>query len=292
MKTEVKKIDGTKRQINIEVSGEVVKNKFEDVFNRINKEAKVSGFRPGHVPRDILEKHYSSHAHEQVLKELVPDIYNQAIEKEGLDVVELPSISEVKLDRNSLFFRADVEVSPEIKLGNYKGVKVEYQKPSVSADEIKRSIDAIKEARKVEAVDDGIARCLGYPDVGELENAIQQQIFLQKDNAQRQKIESQIIQSLTKDLDFKAPSSMVKRQLEDLVKQAKVDLAIRGLPREKIQEQEQKLNEELQPEAKRQVEVYLVLSEVAKRENIPQDEHMPRKVMEFLLKEATWQVNQ
>ena len=108
MKAEVKKIDNTKREINIEVSGDIVKNKFEDVFKRIAKEAKVPGFRPGHAPRDILEKHFTSSAHEQVLKELVPDLYNEAIKKEELDVIELPEVTDVKLDGNSLSFKATV----------------------------------------------------------------------------------------------------------------------------------------------------------------------------------------
>ena len=60
MKTEVKKIDSTKREVSIEVSGEIVKNKFEDAFKKLGKEAKVPGFRVGNVPRDILEKNFSS----------------------------------------------------------------------------------------------------------------------------------------------------------------------------------------------------------------------------------------
>ena len=44
----------------------------------------------------------------------------------------------------------------------------------------------------------------------------------------------------------------------------------------------------MRPEAKRQVKVYLVLSEIAKKENIPLDDHMPHQVMEFLLREADW----
>ena len=47
MKTEVKKLDSTKCEINIAVSGELVKNKFEEVFAQIAKAAKVPGFRPG-----------------------------------------------------------------------------------------------------------------------------------------------------------------------------------------------------------------------------------------------------
>jgi len=76
--------------------------------------------------------------------------------------------------------------------------------------------------------------------------------------------------------------------LQDLVKQAKVDLALKGVAAEKIKEQEEALVSELEPEAKKQVRVYLVLAEIARRENIPLDDHMPRRVMELLLREADW----
>lgn len=289
MRTEVKKIDSTKREISIEVSGDIVKNKFEDVFKRVAKDAKVPGFRLGHAPRDILEKHYSSSAHDQVLKELVPDVYNEAIGKVGLDVIELPQIFDVKLDRSKLSFKATVEVSPEIAIKNYKGKNVNYKKITVTPDEIKRNIDSLKETRKVDTVDDSFARSLGYPNLSELEKALERQIFIQKENQQRQKIENEIVQDLTKDLDFKLPQSLVNRQLQDLVRHAKVDLALKGLPREKIDEQEETLSKELEPEAKKQVKVYLVLVEIAKRENIPLDDNMPRRVIELLLKEANWQ---
>jgi len=288
MKAEVKKLDSNKREISIEVSGDIVKNKFEDVFNQISKEAKIPGFRFGHAPRDILEKKYSSHAHELVIKELIPQLYNQAIDKEGLEVIELPNISEVKLDRATLSFKAQVEVSPEIPVKNYKGIKVTYKKIEVGPEAIKRNIDSLKEARKIDAIDDNFARCLGYPNLTELEKAMEKQIYIQEENLQRQKIEKEIIESITDGLDFKLPQSMVNRQLQDLVRQAKLDLALKGFTREKIEEQERTITGQLEPEARSQVKVYLVLTAIAKKENIPIDDHMPRKVMEFLLKEADW----
>lgn len=291
MKTELKKIDATKREISIEVSGDIVKNKFEDVFKRIAETAKVPGFRPGHVPHDILEKHYASTLHEEVLKELIPDIYHEAVGKEGLSVIELPQISEVKLDRTKLSFKATVSVSPEIAIKNYKGLKVNYKKVSVTPDEIKRNIDSLKEATKIDTLDDSFAKGLGYPDLSELEKAIERQIFIHKENQTRQKIESEIIENIIKDLDFKLPQSLVNRQLQEMVRQAKLDLALKGLPREKIEEEEKILFSELEPEAKRQVKIYLVLTEIAKKENIPLDDHMSRRVMEFLLREADWVEN-
>jgi len=288
MKIEHKKLDNGKREVNVEVSGDVVKNKFEEVFAKITKEAKVPGFRPGNAPRDIIEKQYSAYAQEQVLKELVPEVYNKAIESEKLDVIELPDISDVKLDRDALSFKATVELSPEINIKNYKGLKVDYKKIDVSADEIKRNVDSLKESRKIDSLDDKVARSLGYPDLAELDKAIQRQIYSQKENAQRQRIENDIIESITKDLDFKVPPSMIERQAQELLRQAKLDMALRGVPREKIEAQEKELTTHLEPEAKKQVKIYLVLADIAKRENITIDDHMPRKVIEFLLREAHW----
>ncbi len=290
MKTSVKKIDSNIREVSVELSGETVKSKFDEVFKRLSQEAKVPGFRPGHAPLDIIEKKYETVAHEQVLKELIPEIYNQAIKKEDLDVIELPEISEVKLDRNNISFKAKVEVSPEVDVKDYKGVKINYKNIAVTPEEVKRSIDSVKESRKLKDIDDNFARSLGYPNLAELEKVLDKQIFIQKENAQRQKIESEIVEKLTKTLEFKLPNSLVKRQMEEMLKSAKVDLALKGVPREQIEAHEEKMIKELEPEARNQVKIYLVLSAIAKKENIPQDEHMPRKVMEFLLKEANWNI--
>ena len=289
MKIAVKKIDDNKREIIVEVGGDIIKNKFEDVFQKITQEAKIPGFRPGHAPRDLVEKHYGVTVHEQVLKELVPDIYNQAVDKEGLDVIELPEITDVKLDRENLAFKATVEVSPEIDVKNYKGIKIEYKKITVAAEDIKRSIDSVKESRKLEKVDDSFAKTLGYPNMQELEKAMERQIFLHKENQERQRIENEIILSVSKDQNFKVPKLLVERQLQDMLRQAKVDLAMKGVPRDKIEEQEKTMVTELEPEAMNQVKIYLILSAIAKKENITLDDHMPRHVMEFLLKEADWQ---
>jgi FKBP-type peptidyl-prolyl cis-trans isomerase (trigger factor) len=288
MKTEVKKIDGTKRSISVEVAGDIVKNKFEEVFKKIGQEAKISGFRPGHAPRDLIEKNYSSTANELVLKDLIPDLYNKAIDKEALDVIDMPNISGVKLDGNNLSFMAEVEVRPEINLNKYKGVKINYKKIEVSPDDIKRHIDSLKEARKIDNIDDIFAKSLGYPSLPELEKSIEAQLFIQKQNQARKTIEEKLITDILKDLDFKAPQVLVNRQLEELKRQVKLDLVLKGVPKEKIEEQEDILSKDLSEEAKKQIKVYLVLSEIAKKENIPQDDHVSQKVIEFLFREADW----
>ncbi len=290
MKAEVKKLDSATREIAVEVSGDAVKNKFEEVFKKITQEAKIKGFRPGHAPRDLIEKEYSHVAHEQVLRELIPEVYQQVLDEEKIEAVDYPQISDVKLERSSLSFKARVEVNPEINIKNYRGVKLSYSKSVVSADELKRNLDSLKESRKIDVLDDAFAQGLGYPALEELKSVMERQIAVNKDNAQRHDIEHQLIDSLTKGLDVKLPQSLVAKQLEDMLRQTKVDLALKGVPKEKIVEQEAALRKEIEPQARKQVLVYLVLASIARAENIPVDDHMTHKVMEFLYKNAQWEI--
>ena len=289
MKVDVKKIDQNKRELSIEVNDDIITKKFEEVYERIAKDAKIPGFRPGKAPRDILEKHYNSIAHEEVLKGLIPQVYDQAVDSQKLDVVDLPQISEVKLDKSTLSFKARVEIKPEIKIKDYKGIKINYQNIEVKPEQIKARLDSIKESRKIENIDDALAKSLGYCAVPDLEKALEAQIYLQEENEQRTKIEQEVIKHITAESDFNLPVSLVERQLKDMISHAKVELALRGVSEEEIRKQEDKLNTQLKPEAVQRVKIYLILEAIAKKENIALDDHMPSKVMEFLFREADWQ---
>jgi trigger factor len=201
----------------------------------------------------------------------------------------MPQITDVKLDRSNLSFKAVVEVTPEIALKDYKKQKINYKLITVTADEIKKHIDSIKESRKADALDDKFSRSLGYPNMAEFEKAVERQISITKENQERQRIEGELIEGLLKNLEFKIPESLINRQTQDMLRQTKLDLAMKGVPRDKIDEQEKLLLDGIQPQAKKQVKIYLVLAQIAKKEGIAIDDHMPAKVMEFLLREADWQ---
>lgn len=289
MKVNVKKIDKTKRELSIEVSADIVKERFDDVYIKIAKEARIPGFRAGNAPRDMLEKHYSGVAREEVLKSLIPEIYDQAIDTEKLEVIDLPKISDVKLDKDTLFFTATVEVKPEINVKDYKGIKINYKDIEVTEEQVQRRLDSIKESRKIENIDDTLAKSLGYPEVSQLREALKAQIYIQKENEQRMGIEREIIQHLSEGADFHLPSSLIERQLKDMLSEGKVELALRGMSEDEIVKHEPKLNEQLKPQAQERVKIYLILEAVAKKENIPLNEQMPSRTMEFLLREANWQ---
>jgi FKBP-type peptidyl-prolyl cis-trans isomerase (trigger factor) len=289
MKTQLKKVDRHKRELSVEVGTEIVNRKFDDVYVRIGQEAKVPGFRPGKAPRDILEKHYKESASQQVIKELIPEAYSDAVKKEALDVISCMEIRDVKLDNSTLTFKALLELKPQIDFKkDYKGIKVDYKDIQVPEDEVKRTLDSLKESRKIDNIDDSFARTLGYPKVKELEEAIKRQVYMQKESSQRVKIEEDIIKYLLENTDFETPASLIEQQLQELMERQKIDLALKGVSKDKIEEQVDTLKKDLRPLAEKQVRIYLVFDEIAKKENILLDKDTSQRAMEFLLKEADW----
>ena len=287
MNTQVKKIDQHKRELSVQVEGDIVRQKFDEIYERINKQAKVPGFRPGNVPRDILEKHYSNLARQETLKELIPEVYNQALGEVRLEPVGLPEISQVNLGKDNLSFTANLEVKPKIELKNYKGLKIKYKPIQLSPEEINKAFDKLKE-NYAQMSDEDCAHSLGYLDAKALRESLEKQIYLEKIREKQINLENSVIEQLLKQVNFQVPSSLVNQQLENLVRQAEVDLALRGMSKEQIQEQRTRLRDNLQAQAESQVRIFLVLEEVAKQENIARDEKMMQRVIEFLLRQADW----
>lgn len=288
MKVETKKLDTTRVQLDIEVPAENVKQKFEEVYEKLGKEAKIPGFRPGKAPRDILEKHHSRLAREEVIKNLIPEAYKDSLEKEKISAIEMPEISDVKLESNILSFKAVVEVRPEINVKEYKRLKLKYKKILLGQDEIEKAMNNLKEAHKAGALDEKFARSLGYSCVEEMRASVERQLLTQKENDQRYHFQEHLVKEILSKVNFRIPPSLVQRRLEELVYEAKIQLHRRGAAQEQIASKEEDLKKELRPEAESQVKTFLVLEEIAGKENIPCDDHMSQKVIEFLLAEADW----
>lgn len=286
MKVEAKKLDAGKVQLDIEVPQETVKKKFEEVYEKVGKEARIPGFRPGKAPRDILEKHHGRLIQDEVIKGLIPEAYRGSIEREKIDVVEMPEISQVKLESHILSFRAVVEVKPQIEIKDYKNIKLKYKKIAVGPQEIDKSLDSFKESHKISALDDKFAKGLGYITLVDMRSSIERRLLTQKEDELRRQLQEDLLKQILDKARFRVPPSLIDQRLEELVKDAKVQLALRQVPREQIASHDEKLRKELLPEAESQVKTFLVLEAIAKKENIADTEHLTQRTIEFLLSEA------
>jgi len=121
VKVNVKTQEGWKKVLEIEVPKEKVSEEFEQVFLKLQKEAKVPGFRPGKVPLELVKTRFKDAASEEVLESLLNSSYRQAIEETKLNPVSNPKVKDVNFPADGpLSFKAEVEVQPEIEVKDYK----------------------------------------------------------------------------------------------------------------------------------------------------------------------------
>ena len=295
MKIDVKKVDALKRELHFEVPKDRVNKTMEEVYESVAKVAKVKGFRQGKVPRNILVSTHGKAVQEETIKKLIPEVYHEGLHKENIDPIDLPEIADVNLKDGALTFTAKLDIRPEIKVKNYKGIKVQRKSSKVTDEDINKTLDVLKKGQGAEAketvVDDAFARGLGFPNLAEFKDALTRQLEMDKDRQSRLDVEQQIVDALLKEAKFIVPQSLLKKQMDYRLHDARKHYKSHGMPDEEIAKKETELREQLKDAVERDVKVYLVFQEIAKAENIAaaQNDNIMMKVMEFLMKEADWQ---
>src|SRR5580765_650487 len=127
MKVDIEELGACKRRLQVEETPEVVTKAWEQAFGRVQREAKLPGFRKGKVPRSMIKLHFADDVRQEVARRLIPDVYRQALAETQLKPVEEPDLQEVTLEETSpLKFSAVVEIKPTIALGEYAGLTVQH----------------------------------------------------------------------------------------------------------------------------------------------------------------------
>ena len=146
MKVAVEELEACKRRLAVEAPVDVVQKEWERAYGRVQKQARLPGFRKGHVPRSLVKLHFADDVRREVAEHLIPDVYRQALTEARIDPVNEPDLQEVKLEENApLSFVAVVEVKPAITLSDYKGLDVQHAPPPVSDDDVARTVEQMRE---------------------------------------------------------------------------------------------------------------------------------------------------
>ncbi len=141
-------VEGCKHSLEITVPVADVEKETERVVADIQKKVRLPGFRPGHAPVGLVKSRFAGDIRQDVLEKVVPRAFRAAVEKDHLQVVGTPDISDVHFHAGEpLKFKAEFEVAPEFELGEYRGIVVNYTEPEVSDEEITERIDHIREQK-------------------------------------------------------------------------------------------------------------------------------------------------
>lgn len=151
MKTTVERIEGNFAHLAVEVDEAQVKRAFDESYRKLAQRVVVPGFRKGKVPRHILEMRIGKGAlYEDALKTLVPRAYSDAVKETGIDPIDQPDFDVEQIeDGGWLKFKAKVLVRPEVKLCDYRAIRVEKKMPRVEDDEVDRYVRVLQRNRGV-----------------------------------------------------------------------------------------------------------------------------------------------
>ncbi len=145
MKVAVETISPVKRTLSVEVESDVVGVEFASAYADLSRRVKIAGFRAGKVPLALLEKRYHREVVDDVVRRLVPRFYEEAVREAGLVPVQLPTIEDVSISKDTpLSFRATVEVRPEIALQPYQGLPLARGVLEILDTQVDAALDALR----------------------------------------------------------------------------------------------------------------------------------------------------
>ncbi len=133
-------------RVEVTVAASRVREAFDRAYRDLARQARVRGFRPGKVPRTVLERLYGASLAEQIEHKLVEETLGDAIEQTGLEPVTHPSVdAQPPTDDADFTYTARVEVKPEIELGELEGLPARKPAVSVTDEEVGRQLEALRE---------------------------------------------------------------------------------------------------------------------------------------------------
>ncbi|MBX7157395.1 MAG: trigger factor [Verrucomicrobiae bacterium] len=146
MNIAIEDINSCRKRLKIELPANEVNEEIERITNEFQKQAKLPGFRAGKVPRDVISKRFSEEIDEETKRSLVPKAYRRAIQEKKLRVVSSPSIEDLKFQRGlSLSFSTLVDLAPEIRLPEYKGLSLPKIDDTLTEEEFEKQLNQLRE---------------------------------------------------------------------------------------------------------------------------------------------------
>ena len=169
MKVSVETLSPIERKLSIEVEPARVSKELDRAYAVLSKQVKIPGFRPGKVPRRILEQRFKRQVEDEVVERVIQQAYVDAVEQEKVPAVGSPQVVPGKLVASAPYtFEARVEVKPEIEAKDYQELPLPKADTAVSDEQVETQLTQLRESRStvepVEGRDVAQARDLATVD--------------------------------------------------------------------------------------------------------------------------------
>lgn len=362
------------KKVHVEIPQERIASKLEEQFKELRQQAAIPGFRIGHAPQKLIEKRFSQDVKDTVRRQLVSESYEQAVEKNSLQVIGEPVFENPEAiqlpEQGALSYSFEVEVQPDITLPELKGLKIKRPKIEVTDENVQQAMTnlreqqgtlvpiedrgvepndymiadvhvkldgnvvghqhdaqivaragriggiqiddlgeqlkslkpgetrtikatapedhqtenlrgkdveldfALKDLKKLEAVEvnQEFLEGLGFVSEQELLDALREQMVERIDYDVQQAMREQVNRYLLDNINMELPTKLSDRQEQRIVQRRAMDLMTRGVQREQLQANIEKLQTGAKDEAVRELKLFFVLQKIAGEQNVDVDE--------------------
>ncbi|AZK60002.1 trigger factor [Candidatus Desulforudis audaxviator] len=146
MKASAEKIDKNRVELQVEVEPERLDEVLNQAYRKLVRKANIPGFRPGKAPRPVFERFYGKQSlYEEAMEQLIPRAYLEAVADTGIQPVSQPEVDVVQLEEGKpVILKIQVDVKPEVVLGEYKNLRVEKQVVEVSDSEVDEELEKLR----------------------------------------------------------------------------------------------------------------------------------------------------
>jgi trigger factor len=142
------KSEGAERRLQVAVPPARVAEARNKAANRVAKQVRVPGFRPGKAPTAMVKKQYAQAIDQEAVEALLREAFEAVLAKENLELVTQPHAHDVKFgEDDGLSFELHCEVRPEIKLERLSGFRVMRPTDTVTEEQVQEQLDKMREQR-------------------------------------------------------------------------------------------------------------------------------------------------
>jgi len=159
MSLNIETTQGLERRVVITVPADTVEKTTREEFKRAAKNVRVDGFRKGHVPAHIIEQRFGASIRQDVLNDLLPQHFFNAVLAEKINIAGRPTFTvETFEPGKDLVFTATFEVYPDVQLQGLENIKVEKPTVQISEADIDKMIDVLRKQQATWVVSDDAAK--------------------------------------------------------------------------------------------------------------------------------------
>ena len=159
MKITLKEISSVSQEIALDLDWSDIENDFEKSIKSFSKKIKISGFRPGRVPRKILMDRFQPSIESEFIENSVNQYYLKALKEKRITPVNMGSVSDIDFQFKEYFrFKVSFEIEPKISLPKLKknSFKVEETQYILDEEDVKIAVDEVRyRSAEIKTIEDG-----------------------------------------------------------------------------------------------------------------------------------------